>query len=168
MPKKMEHSFQDQLARVDRLMTIVEADTPHDLAVGLLTIDILMFACQSMWHLKDWILNDPNFGAKDRDALKADIYHSDSSRCLHACSDLANGSKHLSLSKPKIGGSISDFAGIHIDSSKGIYRERYCVICANSDDEFHGIEIEILLRRCRNRWDSIINQHWLSYTDDLW
>ena len=144
-------------------MTIVEADCPHDLATGLLTIDILMFACQSIWHLKDWILNDPQFGAKDRNALKADIY---SSHCLLACSDLANGSKHLSLDQPKIGGSISGFAGIHIDSSKGIYRERFKVVCLDPTDEFHGMEIGALLRQCRDRWDFVINRHWLSYTDD--
>ena len=145
-------------------MTIVEADNPHELAIGLLTIDVMMFACQSMWHLKDWILNDSGFGAKDNDALEVDIY---SSRCLLACSDLANGSKHLTLNRPKIGGRIADFAGIHIESSKGIYRELLYVVCANPVDEFHGMEIGTLLRRCRDRWDSIINRHWLSYTDDL-
>ena len=163
MAGSMEHSFRDQLARVDRIMTIVEADTPHYLASGLLTIDVMMFACQSMWHLKDWILNDPDFGAKDRDTLEADIY---SSHCLLVCSDLANGSKHLSLDKPNIGGSISDYSGIHVESSRGIYRERFNVVCANSADEFHGMEIGILLQCCRDRWDSIINRYWLSYNDD--
>ena len=105
----MEHSFQDQLARVDRLMTIIEAKNPHNLAIGLQMIDITIFACQSMWHLKDWILNDSDFGAKDKNALKKDIH---SSRCLLVCADLANGSKHLSLDRPKIGGRIADYGGV--------------------------------------------------------
>ena len=145
-------------------MIIVEADNPHELATGLLTIDVMMFACQSMWHLKDWILNDSNFGAKDKNAQKDDIY---ASRCLLACADLANGSKHLSLDRPNIGSRIADIAGMHIETSKGICRELHYVVCADPSDEFHGMEIGKLLRRCRDRWNSIINRHWLSYTDDL-
>ena len=144
-------------------MMIVEADAPHKSATGLLTIDVMMFACQSMWHLKDWIINDNNFGAKDKNALKQDIF---SSRCLLACADLANGSKHLSLKSPQIGARMAGFAGMHIDSSKGIFRESHYVIYTDPSDEFHGMEIGTLLRRCRNRWDSIINRHRLSYTDD--
>lgn len=144
-------------------MAIVEADNPHAMSTGLLTIDIMIFACQSMWHLKDWILNDPDFGVRDKEALKGDIH---SQRCLLVCADLANGSKHLSLDRTKIGGRIADFAGVHIESSKGIYRELYYVVCADPSDEFHGMEIRTLLRRCRDRWDAVINRHWLSYTDD--
>ena len=117
-----------------------------------------------MWHLKDWILNDSDFGARDKQALEADIY---SSRCLLACADLANGSKHLSLNRSNIGGRISDRSGIHVDSSMGIYRELFYVLCTDPSDEFHGMEVRTLLRLCRDRWDSIINRHWLSYTDNL-
>ena len=144
-------------------MRIVESDNPHEWAIGLLPVDVTMFACQSMWHMKDWILNDPDFGARDKNALKADIF---SSRCLLACADLANGSKHLSLDRPHIDGRIADRAGVQIDSSKGIFREIHYVVCADPSDEFHGMEIRTLLRRCRDRWDSIIKRHWLSYVDD--
>ena len=160
----MEHSFRDQLDRIDRLMAIIESDNPHHLATGLLTIDVEIFACQSMWHLKDWILGDLDFGASDKNALKQDIY---SSRCLLACADLANGSKHLSLKSPQIGGRMANFSGVHIESSKGIFRELHYVVCDDISEEFHGMEITTLLRLCRDRWDSIINQHWLSYTRDL-
>ena len=99
----MEHSFREQLERIDRFMMIVEADSPHKWASGLLTIDAVVLACKSMWHLRDWILNDRDFGAKDRRGLEGDIY---ASRCLLACADLANGSKHLSLNSPQIGGHL--------------------------------------------------------------
>ena len=160
---RMEHSFREQLERIDRLMMIVEADNPHKWASGLLTIDVVMFACQSMWHLKDWILNDRDFGAKDRKALEGDIY---ASRCLLACADLANGSKHLSLNSPQIGAHVSDRAGTHLDWAKGVLRELHYVVCDDHSDEFHGMEIGTLLRLCRDRWDAIIDCHWLSYTDD--
>ena len=158
----MEHSFREQLERVDRLMMIVEADDPHKWASGLLTIDVIMLACQSMWHLKDWILNDHDFGARDKKALEDEIHDSP---CLRVCADLANRSKHLTLRAPKTGGRIADFAGTHIDSSKGIFRELHYVVCTDPSDEFHGMEIGTLLRRCRGRWDSIINRHCLSDID---
>lgn len=144
-------------------MRIVEADNPYEWTIGLLPVDVTIFACQSMWHMKDWILNDPEFGARDKNALKEDIF---SSRCLIACADLANGSKHLAVDRPHIGGRIADRTGLRVDSSKGILREIHYVVCTDSSDEFHGMEIRTLLRRCRDRWDSIINRHWLSYLDD--
>ena len=143
-------------------MMIVEADAPHNWATGLLTIDVIMFACQSMWHLKDWVLNDPDFGAKDKKALKDDIH---ASRCLLICADHANRSKHLSLNSPKTDGRVANFSGTHIDSSRGVFRELHYVVCTDPSDEFHGMEIGTLLRLCRDRWDSIINRHWLSYID---
>lgn len=158
----MEKSFRQQVERIDRLMRIVEADTPHKLAPGLLTVDVIMFACQSMWHLKDWILNDPEFGAKDKGKLNAEIH---ASHCLLVCSDLANGSKHLSLDRPKIGGRLSDRAGIHLDTSKGILRELHYVVCPDPSDEFHGMEVVAFLRCCRDRWQEIINRYWLSRVD---
>ena len=155
----MENSFTQQGQRIDRLMRIVEADTPRDLAPGLLAVDVIMFACQSMWHLKDWIRNDPEFGAADNGKLNAEIH---ASHCLLVCSDLANGSKHLSLDRPKIGGRLSGYGGIHFDASKGICREFHYVVCPDPSDEFHGMEVVAFLRCCRDRWQEIIIRHRLS------
>ena len=55
-----------QIERIDRLMKIVEADNPHVLASGLLTIDVIKFACQSMWHLKDWISTTVSLARKTK------------------------------------------------------------------------------------------------------
>ena len=155
----MGDSYKDQLERIDRLLTIVEADNPYDLVNGLQALDLIIFACQSMWHLKDWILNDPLFGARDVKELRDDIH---SSHCLLVCSDLANGSKHLSLNYPKIGARLSEHTGIHLEPVKGIFREFYYVVCSNPLDEYHGIEIRTLLRCCRDEWRDIINRHYLS------
>ncbi len=158
----MEKFYQDQVERIDRLMKIVEADDPYKILNGLLFYDILIFTCQSMWHLKDWILNDSHFGAKDIAAVNKDIH---SARCLLICSDLANGTKHLSLNHPKIGGKFSERQGMHLDTSKGIFQEFYYVVCSDPTDEFHGIEVRKLLRQCRNIWQDIINRHYLSELD---
>ena len=160
----MEHSYKEQLERVDRLMTIIEANDQYELVGGLQTSDIVVFACQSMWHLKDWVLNDPSFGAKDVGELKNDIY---TSKCLCVC-DIANGSKHLSLNRPKVGARLSDRTGIHLEPVKGIFRDIYYVVCCDPLDEWHGIEVGTLLRRCRDEWRSIIDRHWLSRVEDDW
>ena len=36
------NSYRQQVERIDRLMTIIEADSPHEMATGLLTIDVIM------------------------------------------------------------------------------------------------------------------------------
>ena len=161
----MESSCKDQLDRIDRLMTIVEADNPHAWVSGLDGLDIVVFACQSMWHLKDWILNDAQFGARDREELNKDIHESLS---LLVCRDLANRSKHLSLDDPKTDARLSDDPGIHYEPSKGICREIYYVVCHNPSEEYHGMEVRDVLRRCRDEWQRIINRHYLSKVDDDW
>ena len=161
----LENRYKDQLDRIDRLMTIVEADDLHAWVRGLDAFDIIVFACQSMWHLKDWILNDPHFGARDYEELRSDIHKS---RSLLVCADLANRSKHLSLTDPKTGASLSDDSGIHVEPSKGICRHFFYVVCDDPSDEHHGMEIVVLLRRCRDEWQRIINRHYLSKIDDDW
>ena len=54
---------------IDRLLVIVLAADPWPMLGRLLYEDVLMFAFQSMWNLKDWVLNDPHFGAADLNAL---------------------------------------------------------------------------------------------------
>ena len=161
----MDNCYKDQLRRIDRLMTIVEADNLHDWVSGLDAIDIVIFACQSMWHLKDWIRHDVHFGARDIKEVEKEIH---ASRCLLVCADLANGSKHLSLANPKTDARLSEHSGFHYEPSKGICREIYYVVCNDPSDEYHGMEIRDLLRRCRNEWQRIINRHYLSKIDDDW
>jgi hypothetical protein len=78
-------------------------------------------------------------------------------RCLLVSADIANGTKHLSLSRPKVGGALSEATGLHLDTEKGICQEFYYVSCTDPADEFHGIEIRTLLRRCRDSWEQTIN-----------
>jgi len=115
-----------------------------------------------MWHLKDWILNDPYFGAGDIAALSREIH---SMRCLLVCSDIANGTKHLSLNRPKIGSKLSDRIGFHLDTAKGVFQEFYYISCDNPADEFHEMEIRTLLRYCRDSWEDIISRYYLSQAD---
>jgi hypothetical protein len=149
-------------------MKIVHSDDEHSLLGGALTFyDIVIFACQSMWHLKDWILNDPEFQPKDTKQLEADIY---AEKCLLVCGDLANGSKHLVLKRPKVGASLSERQGIHYDQSQGIFQIYYYIVCADDNDPYHGMEIRALLAAARQSWDTIIDTHHVSNVtlpDDL-
>lgn len=162
----MNRGYKDQLRRIDRLMTVIESDNLHDRISGLETIDIVIFACQSMWHLKDWILNDPSFcAANNKKELEREIH---ASRCLLICSDLANGSKHLRLNNRKTDAKLSETPGVQLDSSKGIFREIYYVWCDDYSDEFHGMEIRDLLRNCRDDWQKIIDKNYHSNIDEVW
>jgi hypothetical protein len=68
----VETYFQQQEQRIDRLMKIIRSDDQYSLLVDALTFyDIVIFACQCMWHLKDWILNDPECHPKAADKLEA-------------------------------------------------------------------------------------------------
>jgi len=67
--------------------------------------------------------------------LSKDIH---ATRCLLVCADIANGSKHLSLIRPKVGGALSEATGLHLDTEKGIFQEFYYVSCTDPADEFHG------------------------------
>jgi len=112
-----------------------------------------------MWNLKDWILDDIEFGEKDTKTLNDEIH---SEKCLLICADLANGSKHLSLRSPKTGFLFSDSTGIHLNTEKGINQQYYYVVCSDTTDPFYGMEVRDLLTECRKSWDKIINKHYLS------
>jgi hypothetical protein len=159
MFKKEEICFQEQEERIRRLSRIVLSDNPSPL-LGILTYyDVVMFTFQSMWHLKDWILNDPEFGAKNTDQLKRDIH---SNTVLLICADIANGTKHLLLSRPRSGAFICDQQGVHLDSSKGIYQTYYYVVCADSENPYHGMEVRDVITAAQQAWDKIIQTHYLT------
>lgn len=155
----MEKIYQYQLGRVYRLMEIVNAQDPDPLMGNLNFEDVLIFTCQSIWHLKDWILNDPEFGAKDPEQLKADIH---SEKSLLVCADLANGSKHLKLRGPKTGFDFAEPTGIHLNQNKGINQKFYYIVSSDHSDPYFGKEIRELLADCRKSWERIIDKHYLS------
>jgi hypothetical protein len=55
---------------------------------------------QNCWHLRDWIHNDPSLPKN----LRANVMEEwKREPCLLVCSDLANGTKHLALDRPRDG-----------------------------------------------------------------
>ena len=156
----MENSYGYQLERIDRLMKLIQSNNPmREIAFSLTYFDLVVFTLQSMWHLKDWILNDIEFQAKDARLLSDDIHNE---RCLLICADLANRSKHFKLTKPKTDSSISDQAGIYLATKENIHIEYYRICCEDKNDEFHWMEIRDFLKKCRDSWEHIISKHYLS------
>ncbi len=51
---------------------------------------------QDCWHLKDWIKNDANLSQSVRDSIESEV---DKHEPLRVVADLANGSKHLNITR---------------------------------------------------------------------
>lgn len=157
-----ERYFQAQLGRVDRLLSIVTSQNPSALIGDLQYEDVLIFTFQCMWHLKDWILNDRQFGARDALALRSEI---ESEPCLRVCADIANASKHLTLSRTKTGSVLSAQTGVHLNAAEDIFQV-YCYVDGSPSDPYFGVEVRSLLRECRDAWKRIIDEHYLSEADE--
>ena len=85
-------SYKEQFDRMNRLFLKIDPPT-GDHGDQLNYEDNLWYFFQTAWHLKDWILNDSSI--KDFGVEKiVENYHS-----LRMCADLANRSKHLTLTK---------------------------------------------------------------------
>lgn len=150
----MEKYYHCQIDRVDRLMAIITSeDENRHLGDVLRFEDVIFMACQGMWHIKDWLLNDAQFSVY-RNILNDRIHKSN---VLRVCADLANGSKHLALNHPKTGkdgASFSEARGIHVE--KGTYKRFFYVDCSDENNEYHGAEIRDLLVSARREWDLIL------------
>jgi hypothetical protein len=158
-----EHSHHEQWERVERLLQLVLAKDQTAACPGLQHYDLVILCIQSMWNLKDWILNDPQFGAKSLSELKQEILNT---RILLVCSDLANGTKHFRLDNPKTDIAMSNHTGFYVDSVQGIFQERFYIIAPDTNDAFHRKEVRAFLQECRDTWSHIIDKHYLSYIDD--
>lgn len=98
----------EQWDRVFRWLSRVQetaAGRPHDRPTDWYQDEVYAFF-QNCWHLKDWLKNDPAAAASaasDVETFASDVetFASESPNlCL--CADLANGSKHLRLKRPRV------------------------------------------------------------------
>lgn len=65
---------------------------------------------QAMWHLKDWLKNDPSF----EQLTGVEDWIVDHSSALLVAADVANGSKHMTLSNPRAHESGQTRNDVHI------------------------------------------------------
>jgi hypothetical protein len=110
-----ERAYQEQLARTGRLYRrVLDRVVPIHRPDGQLTDineciadysdDVWSFFVNA-WHIRDWVKHDKNIDSATRarivDAAKI-------ARSLRLCADLANGRKHLTLTRPpRIGAELS-------------------------------------------------------------
>jgi hypothetical protein len=89
--------YRDQLDRARRFQARVDAtgargDVDYQ--------DDVWAFFQNCWHIKDWVKNDPVVA----DETKARIKHAvEASSVLAICNDIATGTKHRGVHKPRVG-----------------------------------------------------------------
>jgi hypothetical protein len=142
----------EQIERVDRLLAIVNSTNPYPHIGDVEFDDLLQFAIQSMWHVKDWILNDQSLSELTKRSVSDEIH---STRCLLICADLANGTKHMRLRSSKTGFSFVGQTGLHLDGKQGICMRYYEIHSDDAADPYHLMEIRDLLAECRKAWEVI-------------
>lgn len=142
----------EQIERVDRLLAIVNSTNPYPRMGDVEFDDLLQFAIQSMWHVKDWILNDASLSEQVRKSVNVDIH---ARRCLLICADLANGIKHMRLRNSKAGFRFVGQTGMYLDGNQGICMRYYEIHSDDHADPYHLMEIRDLLVECRKAWADI-------------
>lgn len=106
MSDLLGQGWQSQWQRVHRRLEGVRAVYGGAPGGTDVAIDTVLSFFEAIHHLKDWIGNDPRSGitSADGDSLI------NRSLMLRLCADLANGSKHLSLTRSRTGDTSTDIA----------------------------------------------------------
>jgi len=98
------HLYLQQLARAYRFrdryvhLLAVERNLPPEEFNDL--EDFLWAAFLHIWHVKDWVKNDPSLSGAQKGAVISRI---EAHRDLLVAADLANGAKHVALDNKRVG-----------------------------------------------------------------
>lgn len=127
---------QKQYLRVLRALAKVENNRGKDLEEY--EDDVWSFF-QNCWHLKDWVKNDNAIPETIRNSVETDVAKV---QALVVCADLANRSKHLKLTRPRIDADVAkrDLTIHAAPPGKG-YGEYYFKIQLNDGSELDAIEV---------------------------
>jgi hypothetical protein len=158
----MEPRFQDHLERIDRLIRLMRSYDAASSLAGVETLtyyDLAIMACEAMWLLKERLLNDAAFHARSTDELREDIHRE---WCLLVCADVAHGRANLVLARPPGLAAGRRESGDVRQQTRDIGGARFYLSTSNPRDPYHGMELDELLRQCRDAWRRIIDRHWLS------
>jgi hypothetical protein len=94
--------YRHQLDRTRRFLDRVLADRAAGYVVDYQD-DVWAFF-QNCWHLKDWVRHDPLVPPDVKDRI---VSAAEASTVLAICNDMANGTKHLQLHRPRAGAAHS-------------------------------------------------------------
>src|SRR5690348_6159356 len=118
--------WQDQWAQIERWRERVRQSRDDGRADGLGTDgyrDEVFALFYAVWHLKDWLKNDPTLGTAIRQDVEGWVNANGSS--LTVIADVANGSKHLALSNPRAAGSRQTRNDVTIAMGIGVLHTFY-------------------------------------------
>lgn len=113
---------------------------------------------QAIWHLKDWLNNDPRAQVTGK---QVDDWANSRESILLVAADLANGSKHLVLDRERAGGSRQTRKDARIHVGHGVQATFY-VMDMRSDAEWEAVT---LADACIAEWREFITQAGLALPD---
>ena len=85
-------TYKDQIYRIEKLYDACLKHFEIELCCELHLYDLLIMAFQNIWHLKDWVKNDPVLSENVKSQI-VEKFHK--SNCLKIAQEICNGSKHL-------------------------------------------------------------------------
>ena len=108
---------------------------------------------QNVWHLKDWLKNDPGSG------MRSEKVESFANGChaLKVAADLCNGSKHLTLTHPRANGARLAGRDIRAVVGGGVSYRFRILVHESQRDAFE------LAQECVSEWESFLTQDGLLY-----
>ena|ERR1043166_7632534 len=116
--------------------------------------DDLISFFQHAWHLKDWIRNDAGVPTSTREAVVGEAEKTDE---LLLCADIANGTKHLNLQNPRVGGKLS-LAEFLRTSTPGVHKIEFFVDYGTGKRQYVRVAADEALAK----WRSLLARHGLS------
>src|SRR6266508_3133572 len=133
-----------QATRLERWHRRLEAVASDPAASTEDRLDFFLTFCQNCYALRDWLEKDAAVSKNDLDQLMVGTY------ALRVCRDIANGSKHLTVTRPSVDANFS----IGREYQGRGQPERWFVI-AGTD----LLDALALARDCRDAWNVFLGQH---------
>jgi hypothetical protein len=156
--------WRDQYDRAERWLSRIEqiaAGIGPEMTAGRNTdhfLDEVLAFFQSCFHLKDWLRNDPQSGVGVKEVER----YVASDQSLSLCGDVANGSKHLLLTTPRVGGGARVSAQhVDINVTDGVmgtadrgtsFRAAYVI--SDGQREFDALKVA---RDAMQAWDAFFS-----------
>ena len=127
------HGWQMQWGRVHRRLNDLRTAYTGRPGGTPAAVDAAQSCFEAVHHLKDWLGNDPSSGATRADG---DSFVN-SSPVLQLCADLANGSKHLRLTRSRTGDTSTTLArnDVTVFAGKGTSAHRFYVQSAGTEHD---------------------------------
>ncbi len=147
--------YRDQLDRARRFLERVRGaiyveDDPCEIS-DVEYQDTVWAFFQNCWHIKDWVKHDSAVPEQTRQRV---IEAAESSAVLYICQDMANGTKHLKLTRPQAGAGARHG---HMSTTivQGLLVKFDCVIVLADGSERSAREVAC---ECMEEWVKILER----------